>query len=66
MKREEFIKICSLFGIGLPLQPGLMACNTDENTAETFTGKVLIIGAGAGGLSAGYFLNQQGIDFEIL
>ncbi|SNZ00027.1 FAD-dependent oxidoreductase [Flagellimonas pacifica] len=66
MKREEFIKICGLFGIGLPLQHGLMACTTDDNTTQPFKGKVLIIGAGAGGLSAGYFLNQQGIDFEIL
>ncbi len=31
-----------------------------------FTGKVIVIGAGVGGLSAGYFLNQKGIDFEIL
>ena len=28
--------------------------------------KVLIIGAGAAGLSAGYLLNQQGVDFKIL
>jgi len=27
---------------------------------------VIIIGAGAGGLSSGYLLNQQGIDFQIL
>lgn len=68
MKREEFIKICSLFGIGLPLQNGLMACTNDDSNSTTkpFKGKVLIIGAGAGGLSAGYLLNQQGTDFEIL
>jgi Protoporphyrinogen oxidase len=34
--------------------------------ALDFNGKVIIIGAGAGGLSAGYFLQQRGIDFEIL
>lgn len=33
---------------------------------EPFKGKVIIIGAGAGGLSAGYLLAQQGTDFEIL
>ena len=31
-----------------------------------FSGKVIIIGAGAGGLTAGYLLQQLGIDFEIL
>ena len=31
-----------------------------------FQGKVIIIGAGAAGLTAGYHLMQQGIDFEIL
>ena len=40
--------------------------NKNENTKEPFDGKVIIIGAGAGGLSAGYLLQQQGIDFEIL
>ncbi|MEM7379900.1 MAG: FAD-dependent oxidoreductase, partial [Bacteroidota bacterium] len=34
--------------------------------SSDFSGKVIIIGAGAGGLSSGYFLKQQGIDFEIL
>ncbi len=32
----------------------------------SYSGKVLVIGAGAGGLAAGYFLNQQGTDFEII
>lgn len=31
-----------------------------------FTGKVIIIGAGAAGLYAGYLLKTKGIDFEIL
>lgn len=44
-----------------------MSCNEEEvNTNNSFSGKVIIIGAGAGGLSAGYLLQQQGIDFEIL
>ena len=33
---------------------------------EPFDGSVVIIGAGAGGLSAGYFLQQLGIEFQIL
>ena len=66
MNRKEFIKICGFFGIGLPLQNILLSCNKDDDIAVPFSGKVIIIGAGAGGLSAGYFLKQQGTDFEIL
>jgi monoamine oxidase len=66
MTRKEFIKICSLFGIGLPFQGMFSSCKKDEAISTPFSGKVLIIGAGAGGLSAGYFLKQQGTDFEII
>uniref|UniRef100_UPI004048C6A4 flavin monoamine oxidase family protein n=1 Tax=Roseivirga sp. TaxID=1964215 RepID=UPI004048C6A4 len=66
MTRKEFIKICGLFGIGLPLQGMLSSCAKDDAVAVPFSGKVLIIGAGAGGLSAGYFLKQQGTDFKII
>ncbi|MCB0515033.1 MAG: FAD-dependent oxidoreductase [Chitinophagales bacterium] len=66
MNRKEFIKICGLFGIGLSFQNVLLSCNKDKNTSMPFSGKVIIIGAGAGGLSAAYFLKQQGTDFEIL
>ena len=66
MTRKEFLKISSIFGIGFPFQLSLVSCQKNENTAKPFDGKVIIIGAGAGGLSAGYLLQQQGIDFEIL
>ncbi len=66
MKRSEFIKMCALFGISIPFQAPLLSCNKDESTYTKFSGKVTIIGAGAGGLAAGYLLKQQGIDFEIL
>jgi len=66
MTRKEFIKICGLFGIGLPFQSMLSSCKKDDDCYTPFKGKVLIIGAGAGGLSAGYFLKQQGTDFEII
>nr|WP_299382976.1 FAD-dependent oxidoreductase [Allomuricauda sp.] len=67
MKREEFIKMCGLLGISLPFQSVMAACTSgdDENTANIST-KVIIIGAGAAGMTAGYLLAQQGIDFEIL
>ena len=65
MTRKEFIKVCGILGVGIPLQTSLSSCNKD-NEGSNFSGKTIIVGAGAGGLSAGYLLNQQGIDFEIL
>ncbi|MEM9142079.1 MAG: FAD-dependent oxidoreductase [Bacteroidota bacterium] len=69
MKRNEFIQMCGLLGISLPFQSLLASCSTDDNAEGTptdFNGKVLIIGAGAAGMTAGHLLAQQGIDFEIL
>jgi len=65
MIRGEFIRICGLLGIGLPLSSTLIGCK-DSIELGPFNGKVLIIGAGAAGLTAGYLLNQNNIDFEIL
>ncbi|SHG48296.1 flavin monoamine oxidase family protein [Flagellimonas flava] len=64
MTRAEFMKICGVFGIGCPFQFSLMSHGSVAR--KPFKGKVVVIGAGAGGLSAGYFLRQQGVDFEIL
>ncbi len=66
MTRVEFIKMCGILGISIPLQASLISCNKENSNNNTFSGKVIIIGAGAGGLSAGYLLQQQGIGFEIL
>tara|TARA_R110001632_G_scaffold10505_8_gene38836 strand:- start:462 stop:1565 length:1104 start_codon:yes stop_codon:yes gene_type:complete len=66
MTRAEFVKICGVLGIGIPLQASLLSCSNDDGNDLKFSGKVIIIGAGAGGLSSGYLLQQQGIDFEIL
>ncbi len=66
MTRIEFIKMCGILGISIPLQASLISCTKEDSSENTFSGKVIIIGAGAGGLSAGYLLQQQGIDFEIL
>ncbi|TRX48694.1 FAD-dependent oxidoreductase [Fulvivirga sp. M361] len=64
MTRKEFIHICGLFGLGLPFHTALASGSTPSKS--TFSGKVIIIGAGAAGLSAGYLLKQRGIDFKIL
>jgi monoamine oxidase len=66
MQRLEFVRLCGIFSIGLPFQLSMVSCQKDDDFIIPSNFKVIIIGAGAGGLSAGYFLKQQGIDFEIL
>ncbi|MEL7121555.1 MAG: FAD-dependent oxidoreductase [Bacteroidota bacterium] len=65
MNRKEFLKMCGLLSVGLPLSSTLLSC-TKEEININFNGKVIIIGAGAAGLASGYLLNQSGVDFEIL
>lgn len=59
-------------GISLPLLSSvlLQSCGTKSlispNLDSSFKGNVIIIGAGAAGMSAGYLLKQYGIKFKIL
>ena len=70
MDRKEFIKTCSILGIGSLFPSLLTSCESKEDFfpdfENNFTGKVLIIGAGAAGITAGYMLSQYGVDFEII
>ena len=69
ISRTEFVKMCGLFGLSLPLQNVMSACNHENEPAITsgnFKGKVLIIGAGAAGMSSAYLLHQLGINYQIL
>lgn len=68
MNRREFTKMCALFGLSIPFQSALSSCSSSSETtvSGSFNGKVLIIGAGAAGLSAGYLLKQNNVDFQIL
>lgn len=68
MTREEFIKQCAILGIGGALLPAfLQSCGEDDSPIDVnFSGKVLVIGAGAAGLMAGYTLKRYGIDFQVL
>jgi monoamine oxidase len=72
MTRQEFIEKSLLMGISLPVLSSLFlqACGTKPlffpNLDGSFKGKILIIGAGAAGMSAGYLLKQYGIEFKIL
>ncbi len=64
MTRKDFIKVCGILGIGIPAQSLISGCS--DSSDNNFSGKVVIIGAGAGGMASGYLLKKQGIDFEIL
>lgn len=67
MTRTEFVKVCGLLGISIPLQPILSSCSSSQlNQTNNFKGKVLIIGGGAAGMASAYLLNQLGIDFQII
>lgn len=67
--RRTFLKTCAVLGLVGPLA----ACTNggpDPDGAPSasgqFTGKVLIIGAGAAGMSAGHLLARAGVEFEIV
>ena len=69
MDRRKFIQQTALLSIGGILLPSaLLSSCRPESLFEgpSFQGKVLIIGAGAAGLYAGYILKSKGIDFQIL
>lgn len=69
MKRRQFIKQGSLLAIGGLLLPSSLISSCRKTTLgekNDFKGKVLIIGAGASGLYAGYLLQSKGISFQIL
>ena len=66
MNRDEFIKICGVFGLGIPLHVSAQQLIRKKNIQRAYKGKVLVIGAGAAGLSTAYFLQQQGVEFEVL
>jgi len=59
-------------GVSLPLLSSvlLQSCGTESlifpNLDSSFKGNVIIIGAGAAGMYAGYLLKQNGIEFKIL
>lgn len=69
MDRRHFIKQSTLLSIGGLLIPStFLSAFRKETLFEyiNYDGKVIIIGAGAAGLSAAYILNSKGIDFQIL
>lgn len=66
MNRRTFLKIAALLGINTSLPTLLSLSSAGDSPQSSFTGSILIVGAGAAGMSAGYLLQQQGISFQIL
>lgn len=72
MNRKDFIEKSLLMGISFPFLSSLLlqSCSKDESIfpafSTQFTGKVIIVGAGAAGMAAGYLLKRYGVEFEIL
>jgi monoamine oxidase len=69
MKRRNFLKQSSLFSLGGLLIPSTLAASCRKERLsedQNWDGKVIIIGAGAAGLYAGYLLQSKHIHFEIL
>jgi monoamine oxidase len=72
INRKEFLRKSAWLGLGLPFASSalLSACKLSPSPAlpdlKKLKGKILIIGAGAAGMSAGYLLRQAGVPFEIL
>lgn len=71
MTRKEFIQHCFTLGVGAPfLSMFLESCEKGADLYPefevNFSGKVIIIGAGAAGMTAGYLLNKYNIDFQII
>jgi len=69
MERRHFLRQATWISIGGLLIPSAIssACRKEVLFEDVqYDGKVLIIGAGAAGLYAGYILKSKGIDFQIV
>lgn len=71
LNRKEFLRKFAALGLTSPFMGTLLSSCSDpktfnENLPADFKDKVLIIGAGAAGITAGHILTQKQIDFEIL
>ncbi|WDE08796.1 FAD-dependent oxidoreductase [Thalassomonas viridans] len=69
---KVFCKLLLKVGLGIPLLTSMLAGCLNKSISPVnssdvkFDGKVLIIGAGAAGLTAGHILKQQNIPFQII
>ncbi|MDN5213027.1 FAD-dependent oxidoreductase [Fulvivirgaceae bacterium BMA12] len=63
MNRKDFIRACTLLGLSIPFNSFL---TVKPHKKYSKPGRIIIIGAGAAGLSVGYLLKQRGVDFNII
>ena len=64
MTRAEFIKMCTLLGIGVPVMgPSLFAHSESEDKRPK---KVIVIGAGPAGMTAAHLIKQAGVEVHVL
>lgn len=68
MKRRDFLRVAALLGLAGPVAAACAGSDSETGASSErgFDGTVLVIGAGAAGLSAGHLLRQRGVDFQIL
>lgn len=69
MNRKDFIKLMSLVSAGSLVSPSCLLSSCRKASLMDgfqYNGKVIIIGAGAAGLYAGYLLKSLGVDFTLL
>lgn len=66
MTRQDFLKMCGILGIGMPVQATFSACGEEVVPTDEVIEKVIVVGAGAAGLSAAYLLTQRGIEVVVL
>jgi monoamine oxidase len=72
MTRKEFIEKSLMMGIGFPFISSVLlpSCGKEDfifpKFHTDFSGKVIVVGAGAAGLAAGYLLKRYGVDFQII
>jgi len=66
--RRDMLKMLSAMAASVPALSLLQGCAGGEAAAipVNFEGRVLVIGAGAAGLAAGYMLSAYGVDVQIL
>lgn len=68
LDRRAFLELCAALGVSVPALGAVSGCASSQANAnpDSELSKVIIVGAGAGGLTAGYLLKQRGIPFQIL
>jgi len=63
MNQNEFNKNVFLYAVGLVIMPSIIRCSLEDIKTKK---RIVIVGAGAAGLYAGFLLEKLGLEFTIL